>query len=111
MATESDADIGRLRDEADRITDRGRRAGPHRRPGAGRDEGQARSLDDAASSANQTAASLKETAGQAAAVAGVDATPGHAVTLVGCYPFYHVGSAPQRFIVRAVPVAEPAPAK
>ena len=38
-------------------------------------------------------------------------TPGAAVTLVGCYPFYHVGSAPQRFIVRAVPVAEPAPAK
>jgi sortase (surface protein transpeptidase) len=24
------------------------------------------------------------------------------VTLVGCYPFYHRGSAPQRFIVRAV---------
>ena len=32
-------------------------------------------------------------------------TPGPAVTLVGCYPFYHVGSAPQRFIVRAVPEA------
>jgi sortase A len=32
-------------------------------------------------------------------------TPGHAVTLVGCYPFYHVGPAPQRFIVRAVPAA------
>ena len=32
-------------------------------------------------------------------------TPGAAVTLVGCYPFYHVGSAPQRFIVRAVPAA------
>ena len=30
-----------------------------------------------------------------------DARP--AVTLVGCYPFYHVGPAPQRFIVRAVP--------
>ena len=30
-------------------------------------------------------------------------TPGPAVTLVGCYPFYHVGPAPQRFIVRAVP--------
>jgi len=33
-------------------------------------------------------------------------TPGPAVTLVGCYPFYHVGAAPQRFIVRAVPVKE-----
>jgi sortase A len=32
-------------------------------------------------------------------------TPGPAVTLVGCYPFYHVGPAPQRFIVRAVPAA------
>ena len=30
-------------------------------------------------------------------------TPGAAVTLVGCYPFYHVGPAPKRFIVRAVP--------
>jgi sortase A len=27
------------------------------------------------------------------------------VTLVTCYPFYHVGSAPQRYIVRAVAVA------
>ena len=41
----------------------------------------------------------------------IEPTAGHAVTLVGCYPFYHVGSAPQRFIVRAVPAAEPAPAK
>jgi sortase A len=32
-------------------------------------------------------------------------TPGRAVTLVGCYPFYHVGPAPQRFIVRAVPTS------
>jgi sortase A len=32
-----------------------------------------------------------------------------ALTLVTCYPFYYVGSAPKRFIVRAVPVAgEPA---
>jgi len=38
-------------------------------------------------------------------VSVIDPTPGRAVTLVGCYPFYHVGSAPQRFIVRAVPVA------
>lgn len=29
-------------------------------------------------------------------------TPGPAVTLVTCYPFYYVGSAPRRFIVRAV---------
>ena len=38
-------------------------------------------------------------------VSVIDPTPGPAVTLVGCYPFYHVGSAPQRFIVRAVPAA------
>ena len=38
-------------------------------------------------------------------VSVIDPTPGRAVTLVGCYPFYHVGSAPQRFIVRAVPSA------
>jgi sortase A len=38
-------------------------------------------------------------------VSVIDPTPGSAVTLVGCYPFYHVGSAPQRFIVRAVPAA------
>ena len=35
----------------------------------------------------------------------IDPTRGPAVTLVGCYPFYHVGSAPQQFIVRAVPAA------
>jgi LPXTG-site transpeptidase (sortase) family protein len=39
-------------------------------------------------------------------VSVIDPTPGPAVTLVGCYPFYHVGPAPQRFIVRAVPAAE-----
>jgi sortase A len=38
-------------------------------------------------------------------VSVIDPTPGRAVTLVGCYPFYHVGAAPQRFIVRAVPAA------
>ena len=38
-------------------------------------------------------------------VSVIAATPGPAVTLVGCYPFYHVGPAPQRFIVRAVPAA------
>lgn len=32
----------------------------------------------------------------------LDATPTRTVTLVTCYPFYHVGPAPQRYIVRAV---------
>jgi sortase A len=41
-------------------------------------------------------------------VSVIDPTPGPAVTLVGCYPFYHVGAAPKRFIVRAVPVGSPA---
>ena len=36
-------------------------------------------------------------------VSVLDPTPGGALTLVTCYPFYFVGSAPQRFIVRAVP--------
>ncbi|MFA6957269.1 MAG: class D sortase [Thermoanaerobaculia bacterium] len=30
-----------------------------------------------------------------------------ALTLVTCYPFYFIGSAPQRFIVRATPTAPP----
>ena len=38
-------------------------------------------------------------------VSVIDPTPTSAVTLVGCYPFFHNGPAPQRFIVRAVPVA------
>ena len=38
-------------------------------------------------------------------VSVIHPTPSPAVTLVGCYPFYHVGSAPKRFIVRAVPAA------
>ena len=38
-------------------------------------------------------------------VSVIDPTPGRTVTLVGCYPFYHNGPAPQRFIVRAVPAA------
>jgi sortase A len=38
-------------------------------------------------------------------VSVIDPTPTRAVTLVGCYPFFHNGPAPQRFIVRAVPVA------
>lgn len=40
-------------------------------------------------------------------------TPAPALTLVTCYPFYYLGSAPQRFIVRAHPVeaatAQPSP--
>ena len=32
----------------------------------------------------------------------LDSTPSRSLTLVTCYPFYFVGSAPQRFIVRAV---------
>lgn len=35
-------------------------------------------------------------------VSVLDPTPVRALTLVTCYPFYFVGSAPQRFIVRAV---------
>jgi LPXTG-site transpeptidase (sortase) family protein len=35
-------------------------------------------------------------------VSVLDPTPAPSVTLVTCYPFYFVGSAPQRFIVRAV---------
>jgi sortase A len=38
-------------------------------------------------------------------VSVIDPTPSAAVTLVGCYPFYFQGSAPQRFIVRAVPAS------
>ena len=40
-------------------------------------------------------------------VSVIQPTPDRAVTLVGCFPFYHVGSAPKRFIVRAVPAAPP----
>jgi sortase A len=35
-------------------------------------------------------------------VSVLDPTPAPSLTLVTCYPFYFVGSAPQRFIVRAV---------
>jgi sortase A len=38
-------------------------------------------------------------------VSVLDPTPVRALTLVTCYPFYYVGSAPQRFIVRAVRVS------
>jgi sortase A len=37
-------------------------------------------------------------------VSVLDPTPSSALTLVTCYPFYFVGSAPQRFIVRALRV-------
>ena len=39
-------------------------------------------------------------------VSVLDPTPTRALTLVTCYPFYFVGSAPQRFIVRAVRVGD-----
>jgi sortase A len=42
-------------------------------------------------------------------VSVLDPTPARSLTLVTCYPFYHVGPAPQRFIVRAVR-ADTAPA-
>jgi len=35
-------------------------------------------------------------------VSVLDPTPQRSITLVTCYPFYHIGPAPQRFIVRAV---------
>lgn len=37
-------------------------------------------------------------------VSVLDATPHRSLTLVTCYPFYYVGPAPQRYIVRAVRV-------
>ena len=39
-------------------------------------------------------------------VSVLDPAPAPALTLVTCYPFYFVGSAPQRFIVRAVRVGD-----
>jgi sortase A len=38
-------------------------------------------------------------------VSVLDPTPAQSITLVTCYPFYFVGSAPQRYIVRAVRAA------
>ena len=38
-------------------------------------------------------------------VSVIEPTADPAVTLVGCFPFYHRGAAPKRFIVRAVPAA------
>jgi sortase A len=40
-------------------------------------------------------------------VSVLDPTSSRSLTLVTCYPFYYVGSAPQRFIVRAVRVDDP----
>jgi sortase A len=40
-------------------------------------------------------------------VSVLDPTPSRALTLVTCYPFYYVGPAPQRFIVRAEQVPAP----
>jgi sortase A len=40
-------------------------------------------------------------------VSVLDATPVPSLTLITCYPFYFVGSAPQRFIVRAVRAGDP----
>jgi len=37
-------------------------------------------------------------------VSVLDQTSTRALTLVTCYPFYFIGSAPSRFIVRAVPI-------
>ena len=39
-------------------------------------------------------------------VSVLDPAPGHVLTLVSCYPFYFVGDAPQRYIVRAVRVGD-----
>ncbi len=42
-------------------------------------------------------------------VSVLDPTPARSLTLVTCYPFYHVGPAPQRYIVRAVRADTAAP--
>jgi LPXTG-site transpeptidase (sortase) family protein len=39
-------------------------------------------------------------------VSVLDPTSTRVLTLVTCYPFYFVGSAPRRFIVRAVRVGD-----
>jgi len=40
-------------------------------------------------------------------VSVLDPTPERTLTLVTCYPFYFIGSAPQRFIVRATSLTSP----
>ena len=42
-------------------------------------------------------------------VSVLDPSPARSLTLVTCYPFYHVGPAPQRYIVRAVRADTAAP--
>jgi sortase A len=39
----------------------------------------------------------------------LDPTPTRSMTLVTCYPFYFIGSAPQRFIVRVVRASQTHP--
>ncbi len=39
-------------------------------------------------------------------VSVLDSTPTRSLTLVTCYPFYFIGSAPRRFIVRAALAAQ-----
>ena len=43
-------------------------------------------------------------------VSVLDTTSARSITLVTCYPFYFIGPAPQRYIVRAVRAENPAPA-
>jgi len=38
----------------------------------------------------------------------LDPTPTGTLTLVTCYPFYYVGPAPKRFVIRAALVSSPA---
>lgn len=66
-------------------------------------EGDALVLDTPASTEHYRVAWIRITTPDDVSV--IDPTPGRAVTLVGCYPFYFVGDAPKRFIVRAEPVA------
>jgi len=41
----------------------------------------------------------------APAARSLDPTPTATLTLVTCYPFYYVGPAPKRFVIRAVLVS------
>jgi sortase A len=44
-------------------------------------------------------------------VSVLDPTERDSLTLITCYPFYYVGHAPKRFIVRAERTALPSPAQ
>ena len=70
-------------------------------------EGDALVLDTPAATEHYRVAWIRITTPDDVSV--IDPTPDAAVTLVGCYPFYHRGSAPQRFIVRAVPAEGSSP--